>query len=82
VLRDALALLAGLDLRPEVPEITAPTLVIGGGRDTLTPPGAGRWLAATLPNARGVEIAGAAHVPFLSHPDEFHAALDAFLDGR
>ena len=82
VLRDALALLADLDLRPAVPAIAAPTLVIGGARDTLTPPGAGRWLAATLPNASVVEIAGAAHVPFLSHPDEFHAAMDAFLDGR
>ncbi len=82
VLRDALGLLAGLDLRPEVPAISASALVVGGGRDTLTPPGAGRWLAATLPHASGVEIASAAHVPFLSHPEEFHAAVDAFLDGR
>jgi len=82
VLREGLALLGGLDLRSQVPAITAPTLVVVGGRDALTPPGAGRWLAAALPSAHGVEIAGAAHVPFLSHPDEFHAAVDAFLDGR
>ncbi len=82
VLRDGLALLGRLDLRAQVPAIAAPTLVVAGGRDALTPPGAGRWLAATLPDARIVEIAGAAHVPFLSHPDEFHAAVDGFLDGR
>lgn len=81
VLREGLALLGGLDLRAQVPAIVAPTLVVVGGRDALTPPGAGRWLAAALPRAHGVEIAGASHVPFLSHPDEFHAAVDAFLDG-
>jgi len=82
VLRDGLALLGGLDLRAQVPAIAAPTLVVIGGRDALTPPGAGGWLAAALPHARSVEIAGAGHVPFLSHPDEFHAAVAAFLDDR
>jgi len=82
VLRDGLALLGRLDLRAQVPAIATPTLVVAGGRDALTPPGAARWLAAALPDARLVEITGAAHVPFLSHPDEFHAAVDGFLDGR
>ncbi len=54
--------------------------MISGERDTLTPAAAGAWLAAALPAARFVEIAGAGHVPFLSHPGEFMRALDAFLD--
>ena len=47
-----------------------------------TPAAAGAWLAAALPNARLASIAGAAHVPFLSHPAAFAAALDGFLDAR
>jgi pimeloyl-ACP methyl ester carboxylesterase len=56
--------------------------VVAGGRDTLALPAAGEWLAATLAAARFALIAGAAHVPFLSHPDPFDRELVGFLDGR
>ena len=59
-----------------------PALVISGDRDTLALPGAGRFLAETLPNGTFALIAGAAHIPFVSHADAFAAALDAFLDAR
>ena len=75
-------MLVATDLRADVPRIAQPTLVIAGGRDTLTPPAAGRWLAAAIPGARFEEIAGSAHAPFLSHRDEFLAALEAFLGAR
>jgi len=82
VLIRALAVLASVDLRAEVAAIRQSALVIAGDRDTLVPIAAARWLAITLPNARFVPIVGAAHVPFLSHPDAFAAALDEFLDER
>jgi pimeloyl-[acyl-carrier protein] methyl ester esterase len=82
VLAGALAEILRADLRPDVHRIGQPALVISGARDILTPPGAGRWLAQHLPAGRFAEIPGAAHAPFLSHPDAFDAALDAFLDGR
>jgi len=82
LLADALALLASTDLRGEVARIEAPALVVAGERDTLVPPEAGAWLARTLPHARLAMIAGAGHVPFLSHPAAFAAALDGFLDER
>ena len=78
----ALETLATTDLRAEVPDIAQPALVVSGSRDTLAFPGAGRWLGERLPGARFAPIDGAAHVPFLSHPDAFGAALDTFLDGR
>ena len=78
----ALDLLAATDLRSDVPAIRHPALVVAGDRDTLTPPAAGAWLARTLPNARLVAIAGAAHAPHLSHPAAVAAALARFLDGR
>jgi len=57
-------------------------LVIAGQRDKLTPPGASNYLAHAMPNARLVEIAGAAHVPFLSHPDFFVEHVKSFLNER
>ncbi|QNM97253.1 pimeloyl-ACP methyl ester esterase BioH [Chitinimonas koreensis] len=79
------ALMAGLDLlreadlRGEVPAIGCPVLLQYGDRDRMTPPEAGRWLAA----ATGGELvlhAGAGHAPFISHEDAFVAAQRAFLD--
>ena len=78
-LADTLAVLATADLRADVQRISQPVLVIAGGRDTLCPPAAGRWLAAAIPGARYAEIVGAAHAPFLSHPAEFTAALENFV---
>ncbi len=77
----ALALIRSADMRGEVGDIAQPALVVSGARDTLAPPEAGRWLADHLPDARFAPIAGAAHVPFLSHAEAFGAALDPFLDG-
>ena len=78
----ALEILVGADLRDAAARVEVPTLVVAGNRDTLTPPGAGRWLADTIPRARFQEIAGAAHLPFLSHQHEFFALLEDFLVSR
>jgi len=81
-LEDALAALTAIDLRPRVGTIKQPALVVTGESDTLVPAAAGAWLGATLPAGRLASIAGAAHAPFLSHPETFFAALEAFCDGR
>lgn len=75
-LRAGLSLLHDADLRAEVAAIDRPAVVIHGGRDALVPAGAGRWLAGALPFARLVEIAGAAHLPFVSHPEAVAQALE------
>ena len=64
-----LELLRSVDLRPRLPQVSTPTLVIGGQYDRVTPPWAGRALAAALPRAEYREIARAGHAPFLSHAD-------------
>jgi len=79
-LRDGLEILRDADLRSALPEIRQPTLVIAGERDKLTPPEASYYLAQTLPNARVVEIEGAAHAPFLSHPQIFIQHVKSFLN--
>lgn len=78
----ALAALRDTDLRGEIAGIGQPTLVVSGERDTLALPGAGRYLAEHLPNARFALMEDAAHVPFLSHADAFGTVLDDFLDVR
>src|SRR6202158_5469265 len=81
-LRDSLELLASSDLRSGIGAISQPALIIAGDRDTLTPVAAARWLAGAVPQASPVVIAGAAHAPFLSHPEAVVAALDAFAEGK
>jgi pimeloyl-[acyl-carrier protein] methyl ester esterase len=82
---DPRALAAGLDvlrsadLRDALPRLAVPALVIAGEHDRLTPPGAGRELAAQLPMARFRLVARSGHAPFLSHPDEVLAEVRGFL---
>ena len=72
-----LELLRTTDLRAGAAGIAQPALVVHGQRDALVPIDAGRWLARHLPRARLVELEAAGHLPFLSHPGEFVAALEA-----
>jgi pimeloyl-[acyl-carrier protein] methyl ester esterase len=78
-LRGGLAILRDADLRKVLPQITQPALVIAGERDKLTPPEASHYLAQSLPRARAVVVAGAAHAPFLSHPEIFVEQVRNFL---
>ncbi|MBV8805067.1 MAG: pimeloyl-ACP methyl ester esterase BioH [Sinobacteraceae bacterium] len=70
------------DLRPTLPHVAVPTLVIAGQHDRITPPAASSALARALPDARYVEIRRAAHAPFLSHKAEFVALVREFLAGQ
>jgi pimeloyl-[acyl-carrier protein] methyl ester esterase len=81
-LHDSLKLLASSDLRSGVGAISQPALMIAGDRDMLTPIAASRWLASALPRASLVVVPGAAHAPFLSHPEAVVEALDTFADER
>lgn len=74
-----LDILASTDLREKMPAIDRPMLLIHGSADTICPPGAARYLAERLPDARLVMLDGAGHAPFLSRPDEFNAILRKFL---
>jgi pimeloyl-[acyl-carrier protein] methyl ester esterase len=80
-LRGGLEILRGADLRTELASIRQPVLLIAGERDKLTPPEASSYMAQTLPDARMVKIAGAAHAPFLSHPEFFVEKITEFLHG-
>lgn len=77
-LTGGLAILEHSDLRPRLPEIDAPTLIVQGTHDRLVSPSAGEFLARQIRGARLLSVAGAGHAPFLSQPDAFLAALRGF----
>ncbi len=79
-LRGGLEILRGADLRGVLPQISQPVLVIAGGRDKITPPQASHYLAQVLARGRLAEIDGAAHAPFLSHPQVVIKQLKGFLN--
>lgn len=64
--------------------ITAPTLVIVGEQDLLTPPWIAREVAAAIPGARFEIIRGdgASHVVPLERPVEFNRLVIEFLTAR
>ena len=71
--------LRDVDLRELAPQVQAPTLLIHGAADPLMPLAAAEALATLIPGARLAVLDGCAHAPFLSRPDDFHAALCSFL---
>ncbi len=81
-LRNGLDLLDATDLRALVNEIAQPVLIISGQNDRVASPGAARWLAQALRQARLVEIPRAGHAPFVSHYPEVADAVHAFLAGE
>lgn len=73
------AAIRDMDLRPLLPQVQVPTLVIGGEGDQSTPwTGHGEVLAAQIPGARAFKIDGA-HLSNLERPSTFTHALLEFL---
>ena len=63
--------------------ITAPTLVVVGEQDLLTPPWIAREVAEAIPGARFEVIRGdgSSHVVPIECPDEFNRLVSGFLSG-
>ena len=78
-LRGGLKILQQSRLRHELAELSCPVKVILGRRDTLASARAGKQLSQQHPHLDTTIIQGAAHTPFVSHPDEFIDILTGFL---
>ena len=70
-----------IDVRPILPTITVPTLVIHAREDPVVPVQLGRYLADHIPGARYLEVDGADHVPWFTDPDTILTAIEEFLTG-
>lgn len=68
------------DIRAQLPCITAPTLVISGTHDKLTPLKYGQYLADHIPNAKLAVIDGAGHMLGLEHPQQVAQVIAKWLD--
>lgn len=69
------------DLRPEVPAIQAPTLVLKGPRDCYTPPAWAEEIARLIPGSSYVTIPGTGHCSHISMPGSFNRILIDWLAG-
>jgi class 3 adenylate cyclase len=69
-----------IDVRPILPTLTAPTLVIHAREDTM-PVQFGRYLAAHIPGARYLEVEGVDHAPWFTEPDKILTGIEEFLTG-
>ncbi len=72
-------LLEGWDLRPRLPVLTVPALVMGGGRDPIVALEDTREIAAALPRARLVVIPDAGHSVLAEGGLEVLEELTSFL---
>jgi 3-oxoadipate enol-lactonase len=67
------------DARPDLVHIDAPTMVIVGAEDTITPPAAAHLMAAKVPRAEMAIIPHAGHLTPLERPEAVNAALRKLL---
>jgi 3-oxoadipate enol-lactonase len=75
------AVLAGLDLRPDLGRITAPTLVVSGAEDLALPPDHQQLIAEGVPGAQLLTLSPAAHLANLEQVDRVTDALIAHATG-
>jgi pimeloyl-ACP methyl ester carboxylesterase len=69
------------DFSQVVRAISAPTLILWGAEDTIAPMRTGQALASSIPGARLVVLAGAAHAPQVQVPSRFNPIVLQELAG-
>ncbi len=80
--RQATLMLAHADILDELAGCDAPTLVVCGTEDRITPEESNRRIADTLANARYEKMAGLGHLPHVEAPQRFNGVVGAFLDAQ
>ncbi|GAB3529288.1 MULTISPECIES: pimeloyl-ACP methyl ester esterase BioH [Photobacterium] len=78
-LASGLQLLADVDLREQLDQISQPWLRLYGRLDGLVPVKVAAELDALAPRSERQVFAAASHAPFISHPEEFVKALRTFI---
>jgi pimeloyl-ACP methyl ester carboxylesterase len=67
------------DLTPQLHKIKAPTLLLWGDADPISPVSVGQRLAALLPNAKLHIVSGGDHNLIITHAKEIAPLIDAHL---
>ena len=71
--------IAAMDQREGLPRIKAPTLVLAGSADVVTPPAQAEQMAKAIPGAEVVVLPGAPHIADVEQPDAFSDQVVSFL---
>jgi 3-oxoadipate enol-lactonase len=69
-----------VELRADLPRITAPTLVLSGAEDQALPPEHQRVIAEGIPGAELITLSPAAHIPTVEQPLQVTGAILGHLD--
>src|SRR6185295_9600914 len=72
---------AEIDVRPVLPSIRVPTLVIHRSEDQCLKVEEGRYVAERIPGAKYVELPGRDHLPFVGDQDSILDEVEEFLTG-
>lgn len=78
-LADGLAVLAGTDLREQLPDVRVPVHLIHGRDDAVMPLAAAQWLARGLPHARLEMLDACGHAPMVSQPEACARVIEEAL---
>jgi pimeloyl-ACP methyl ester carboxylesterase len=70
---------AEIDVRPVLPTIRVPTLVLHRAEDEIEIEGA-RWMAEQIPGARFVELPGGPHMPYYGDSESVVEAIRGFVE--
>ena len=73
--------IADMDLRADLPSISAPTLVISGWQDPATPPEHQQAIVDGIPGAELLTVSPGAHLANVEQPLQVTGALLAHFDG-
>jgi pimeloyl-ACP methyl ester carboxylesterase len=71
-----------LDVRPLLPLIKVPTLIMWRAEDRLVPPALSRVVADGIPGARGVELPGRSHLFMAGDQESLIGEIEEFLTGQ
>jgi 3-oxoadipate enol-lactonase len=68
-----------MDLRPQLPRITAPTLVVSGSEDQATPVEMQQLIASAIPGARHEIVGPAAHIAAVEQPEPINQLIEEHI---
>ena len=80
--RSLMQVIGDIDVRPALPVIDAPALVLHRRGDRTVPIEMGRVIAEGLPNARWVELEGSDHFPWVGDVETLVGEIEQFATGR
>jgi pimeloyl-ACP methyl ester carboxylesterase len=67
------------NMAKDIPKISAPTLLIWGLNDTITPPIVAHEFNRLIPNSELRFIDQCGHAPMMEHPEKFNKVFEEFL---